>query len=137
MCGTREFIQKAKRIRKQLGGGMRQAGIIAAAGIVALEKMTNRLVDDHNRAKRLALGLANVGGLVLDEGSPHTNMIFANIADTIHLNAAQIAELFKAKEVFVGVTGERRFRFVTHYWVNDLAVQRTIQVWQEIYSNIK
>jgi threonine aldolase len=116
---------------------MRQAGILAAAGIVALEKMTGRLTEDHLRAKRLAVGLANTGGLILDDGSPHTNMIFANIADPIRSDAAQIAQLFRAKGVLVGVTGERRFRFVTHYWVDDNAVQRTIQTWQEIYSNMK
>jgi threonine aldolase len=137
LCGSKDFIQKAKRIRKQLGGGMRQAGILAAAGIVALEKMTGRLTEDHFRARQLAVGMANTGGLILDDGSPHTNMIFANIADPIRSDAAQIAELFRAKGVLVGVTGERRFRFVTHYWVDDNAVQRTIQTWQEIYSNMK
>ena len=58
LCGSKEFIQKARRIRKQLGGGMRQAGIFAAAGIVALEKMTDRLAEDHERAKHIAAGLA-------------------------------------------------------------------------------
>ena len=83
LCGSKEFIQKARRIRKQLGGGMRQAGILAAAGIVALEKMTDRLTEDHERAQRLAGGLAQIGGLVLDDGSPFSNMIFANLADPV------------------------------------------------------
>lgn len=136
LCGNKEFIKKARRIRKQLGGGMRQAGILAAAGIVALEKMTGRLTEDHARAKRLANGLADIGGLAIDAGSPHTNMIFANLVDQIQQGAGEIAELFKDKGVLIGVTGDRRFRFVTHYWVDDLSVQKTIQAWKEIYSNL-
>ena len=136
LCGSKEFIQKARRIRKQLGGGMRQAGILAAAGIVALQTMTGRLSEDHLRAKKMAAGLAATGGLVLDTGSPFTNMIFANIDDSIQLKATQIAELFKNKGVLVGIAGERRFRFVTHYWVDDAAVQNVIKAWQEIYHDL-
>jgi threonine aldolase len=115
---------------------MRQAGILAAAGIVALQTMTGRLADDHIRAKKMAAGLAAIGGLVLDAGSPFTNMIFVNIDNSIQLKAAQIAELFKNKGVLVGIAGERRFRFVTHYWVDDAAVQHMIKTWQEIYRDI-
>jgi threonine aldolase len=136
LCGSKEFIQKARRIRKQLGGGMRQAGILAAAGIVALQTMTGRLANDHIRAKRMAAGLAAIGGLVFDAGSPFTNMIFVNIDNSIQLKATQIAELFKNKGVLVGIVGERRFRLVTHYWVDDAAVQHVIKAWQEIYRDM-
>jgi threonine aldolase len=115
---------------------MRQAGILAAAGIVALQTMTGRLADDHIRAKMMAAGLAAIGGLVFDAGSPFTNMIFVNIDNSIQLKATQIAELFKNKGVLVGIVGERRFRLVTHYWVDDAAVQHVIKAWQEIYRNI-
>ncbi len=137
LCGSKEFIQKARRIRKQLGGGMRQAGILAAAGIVALQTMTGRLTEDHIQAKTMAAGLAATGGLVLDAGSPHTNMIFVNIDDSIQLKATQLAELFKRKGVLVGIAGERRFRFVTHYWVDDAAVQNVVKAWQEIYRDLR
>ena len=137
LCGTTEFIRKARRIRKQLGGGMRQAGIIAAAGIIALQSMTNRLVEDHQRAKALAMGLSEVGGLALDSGSPFTNMIFCNLGDQISVDAAQVAGLFKKKGVLVGVTGQRRFRFVTHYWIDDTSVQKVIQAWKEISTSLK
>jgi threonine aldolase len=137
LCGTKEFIQKARRIRKQLGGGMRQAGILAAAGIVALQTMTGRLTEDQLRAKKIAAGLAATGGLVLDAGSPYTNMIFVNIDDSIQLKATQLAELFKNKGVLVGIAGERRFRFVTHYWVDDAAVQNVVKAWQEIYRDLR
>jgi threonine aldolase len=136
LCGSKEFIQKARRIRKQLGGGMRQAGILAAAGIVALQTMTGRLTEDHLRAKKMAAGLATTGGLVLDAGSPYTNMIFVNIDDSIQLKATQLAELFKTKGVLVGIAGERRFRFVTHYWVDDAAVHNVVKAWQEIYRDL-
>jgi threonine aldolase len=76
LCGSKEFIDRAHRVRKQLGGGMRQAGVLAAAGIIALEKMRDRLAEDHARARRLAECLANLPDLVLDPGTPQTNMIF-------------------------------------------------------------
>ncbi len=137
LCGSKEFIQKARRIRKQLGGGMRQAGILAAAGIVALQTMTGRLAEDHLRAKKMAAGLAATGGLVLDAGSPYTNMIFVNIDDLIQLKATQLADLFKNKGVLVGIAGERRFRFVTHYWVDDASVHKVVKAWQEIYRDLR
>jgi threonine aldolase len=137
LCGSKEFIQKARRIRKQLGGGMRQAGILAAAGIIAMQTMTGRLTEDHLRAKKMAAGLAAIGGLVLDAGSPYTNMIFVNIDDSVQLKATQLADLFKNKGVLVGIAGERRFRFVTHYWVDDAAVQNVAKAWQEIYRDLR
>ncbi len=90
LCGSREFITKAHRLRKQLGGGMRQAGILAAAGIIAVEKMTKRLREDHARAQKLAKGLADVSGLILDEGTPHTNMIFMSLADEVEYVTAEV-----------------------------------------------
>ena len=120
LCGSKEFIARAHRIRKQLGGGMRQGGIIAAAGIVALEKMVDHLADDHRRAKKLAEGLALIPGLEIDPGSPYTNMVFLTISQDIEsLNADTVAERLAEHGVLVGVTGWRRFRLVTHYWIDD------------------
>lgn len=76
ICGSRPFITRAHRIRKQLGGGMRQAGILAAAGIVALESMVDRLTEDHARASRLARSLEKIPGITLDPGTPYTNMLY-------------------------------------------------------------
>jgi threonine aldolase len=126
VCGTKEFIARAHRIRKQLGGGMRQAGILAAAGIVALESMLDRLTEDHARAKKLAQGLANIPGLVLDPGTPYSNMIFMSLADEIELSASQVAARIAQHGVKVGAIGGRRFRLVTHYWINDQAVDQAI-----------
>jgi len=130
LCGSNEFIKKALRIRKMLGGGMRQAGILAAAGIVALEKMVPRLGEDHVRARKLAEGLRKNRGFVLDEGTPATNMVFLNLADDIPLTAEEVAKKIKEKGVLVGVTGARRFRLVTHYQINDTAVERVVEAFK-------
>ncbi|GAB4415946.1 MAG: low-specificity L-threonine aldolase [Anaerolineales bacterium] len=126
LCGSKEFIKKAHRIRKMLGGGMRQAGVLAAAGIVALEKMVPRLGEDHARAQKLAEGLRKNRNLVLDEGTPATNMIFMNLADDVAMSAEEVVKKLKEKGVLVGVAGARRFRLVTHYQVDDQAVERVI-----------
>ncbi len=131
LCGSAEFIKKAHRIRKQLGGGMRQAGILAAAGIVALETMVERLADDHKRARYLAQGLSFLPWLVLDPGTPHTNMIFMALADNFPADARQVAEAMAKKNVKVGVVGSRRFRLVTHNWIDDAAVDKAIVAFQE------
>jgi threonine aldolase len=119
LCGTKEFIHKARRIRKQLGGGMRQAGVLAAAGIIAIETMVDRLAEDHSRAKRLAEKLVNVRGLHLDNGIPPTNMVFISLDDHIKLKSSEVAGLLKQEGILVSTVGERRFRLVTHYWIND------------------
>lgn len=132
LCGSAEFIRKAHRIRKQLGGGMRQAGILAAAGIVALETMTDRLSEDHKRAGYLAQGLAFLPWLVLDPGTPFTNMIFMSLSDGFPLDARQVADEMAKRNVKVGVVGKRRFRLVTHYWIDDPAVDKAIVAFQEV-----
>lgn len=132
LCGSTEFIAKAHRIRKQLGGGMRQAGILAAAGIVALETMIDRLTEDHVRARNLVRGLSNLPWLVMDEGTPYTNMIFMSLADSFSMDARQVASEMAKHGVKVGVVGKRRFRLVTHYWIDDPAVDKTILAFQEV-----
>lgn len=135
LCGTVEFIEKARRIRKQLGGGMRQAGVLAAAGIVALTKMIDRLAEDHRRARMLAEGLANISGLRLDHPVPATNMVFVRLADSVPHSAAQVAECLRRDGVKVGVVGERRFRLVTHYWIDDQKVEKAIEAFRRaIYT---
>lgn len=132
LCGTKEFIRKAHRIRKQLGGGMRQAGVLAAAGIVSLETMVDRLAEDHARAKKLAQDLARIPGLVLDPGSPYTNMLFLGLAGEVSLTASQVAVKAADCGLKIGVVEERRFRMVMHYWIDDAAVEKTVEVFKEI-----
>ena len=133
ICGSQEFIRKAHRMRKQLGGGMRQAGILAAAGVVALDTMVDRLGEDHARARKLAKGLAGVSGIVLDAGSPQTNMIFMDLAKDVEYSAENVAaHVYKARGIRIGVTGERRFRLVLHCWITDEDVERVIEAFQEL-----
>lgn len=131
LCGSNEFIKKAHRIRKMLGGGMRQAGILAAAGLVALEKMVPRLGEDHVRARKLAEGLRQNQGLVLDEGTPATNMIFMNLADDVTMSAEELSKKLKERGILVGVTGARRFRLVTHYHIDDEALERVVEAFED------
>ena len=111
---------------------MRQAGVLAAAGIVALETMVDRLGEDHVRAKRLAQGLATVPGLVLDPGTPYTNMVFLSLGEEVSLSAAEIAAQLARMGVRVGVVSGRRFRLVTHCWVDDTGVEAAIGAFREL-----
>jgi len=126
LVGTHKFIARARHIRKMLGGGMRQVGVIAAAGIISLETMVNRLGDDHIRAKQLASGLRQVKGLVVDKDSPYTNMVYLNLADDVTVNSKQLGEKLRKSGVLVDAENARRFRLVTHYWIDDTAVERSI-----------
>ena len=126
LVGTREFIGRARHYRKMLGGGMRQAGVVAAAGIISLEKMTKRLGDDHARAKKLADGLRQVNGLVVDQNSPYTNMVYLNLNDEVPIDSYQITQKMKEFGVLVDPENSRRFRLVTHYLVDDPAVETTV-----------
>ncbi len=119
LCGTKEFIHQALRIRKQLGGGMRQAGVLAAAGIVALDEMVDRLAEDHAHARALAAELSQVPGIRLDKGSPNTNMVYIELDPELGISAKQCAEELKAQGILVGITGPRHFRLVCHYWIKE------------------
>ncbi len=132
LCGSQDFIEEARRLRKMLGGGMRQAGVLAAAGVVALESMVERLAEDHARAHRLAEGLAQLPALEMDPGTPLTNMIFCNLRQHVAMNAAQVVAVLAQYGVKVGATGPRRFRLVTHYWVDDAGVEQTLKAFQEV-----
>jgi threonine aldolase len=79
ICASREFIDEARRVRKVLGGGMRQTGIMAAAGIVALEEMTDHLMDDHINARRLAVGMTGISGFTVDLENVRTNIVFFDL----------------------------------------------------------
>ena len=131
LCGSSEFITRAHRIRKQLGGGMRQAGILAAAGIVSLETMVERLVEDHKRAHYLAEGLSFLPWLVMDKGTPHTNMIFMSLAETFPVDARAVADVLSEQGVIVSVVAGRRFRLVMHCGIDDQAVEKTILAFQD------
>jgi threonine aldolase len=134
LCGSRDFIRRARRIRKQLGGGMRQAGILAAAGIIALETMVDRLVEDHERAKLLANNLAEISGIIPDTNHPPTNMVFVSLADTVSQNASQIKVKLAEHKILIGVIGERRFRMVTHYEVDDKGIDQVVNAFRMVLA---
>lgn len=136
LCGSNEFISKARRIRKQLGGGMRQAGILAAAGIVALETMVERLAEDHSRAKQLAQGLSLIPGLVLDPGTPYTNMVFLSLDDGVPFTGKEVADRLKEYGVLVGVVSECRFRLVTHYGIEAADIELAIGAFKEVIGGV-
>ena len=131
LAGTRPFIARARHIRKMLGGGMRQVGVVAAAGILSLEKMTKRLVEDHARAKRLADGLRQVHGLAVDQNSPYTNMVYLNLASDVRTDAYRVTLKMKEQGVLVDPENARRFRLVTHYWIDDSAVEKAVSAFQK------
>lgn len=134
LCGSHEFVNKARRLRKMLGGGMRQAGILAAAGLVALDSMVDRLSEDHRRASEIASGLLPLRGIHFEMGFPQTNMVFPSLGSEVKGNAAEIARKLAAEGIKVGVTGERRLRLVTHAWVDDAAVEQTLGAFEKVLA---
>jgi threonine aldolase len=136
VCGTKPFIEKARRIRKMLGGGMRQAGIIAAAGIVALDSMTTRLSEDHDRAARLAEAIRAIPAVSLAGVNQDTNMIFIHLKETSAFKAAQLIAGLKTQGILIGGVDAETVRLVTHYWIDDEAVDQTIDAFQKVFSNL-
>jgi threonine aldolase len=124
VCGTRDFIAEARRNRKVVGGGMRQAGVIAAAGIVALEQMVDRLAEDHENARRLAVGLAEIPGLSIDPMQVQTNLVYVDLVAERPTPAEFTAGL-GAEGVGVLALG-RRIRLVTHYGIDVADVDRAL-----------
>jgi threonine aldolase len=134
LVGKRKFIARARHLRKMLGGGMRQVGVVAAAGMISLEKMTKRLGEDHTRAKKLADGLRRVNGLVVDANSPYTNMVYLNLSDEVRPDAHQVTQKMKENGVLVDPESPRRFRLVTHYWIDDHAVEKAVSAFQTVLN---
>jgi threonine aldolase len=125
VAGTRDYIAKVRRGRKLLGGGMRQAGIIAAAGIVAIERMIDRLAEDHDKARGLAEGLTDVPQFSIDVAGVVTNIVIVNVKPP--LLASDVVAALRAEGVLAGSPRADRIRLVTHYDVSaeqiDVAVQ--------------
>jgi threonine aldolase len=136
ICGSAEFIGKARRVRKMLGGGMRQAGIIAAAGIVALETMVERLAEDHANARALAEGLAKLPGLAIDLASVQTNIVIFQVErGTQAASAAATTELVAgcvARKVKIHAIGPDSIRCVTHKDIDAEDISRTLDAFAEI-----
>ncbi|MCC6190240.1 MAG: low-specificity L-threonine aldolase [Anaerolineales bacterium] len=134
LCGPADFIAEARRYRKQVGGGMRQAGILAAAGLVALDTMIERLEDDHANARRLAAGLCGLPGLAFDPGEPATNMVYFNVTARARVTPDELVDRLRAHGIVLDGNGTARFRVVTHYWVNPADVDRTVDAFRAVLA---
>ncbi|HMA35910.1 MAG TPA: low-specificity L-threonine aldolase [Chloroflexia bacterium] len=131
LCGAQAFIDRARFNRKLVGGGMRQAGILAAAGLVALNEMVDRLAEDHANAGRLARGLAQIPGLQVDPRVPHTNMVYATVTAP-GWTADRLTAAYAAAGVLIGPSDPQVVRLVTHYGITapdiDTALTRIAPV---------
>ncbi len=126
VAGTKDFISKARRMRKRLGGGMRQAGVLAAAGLIAFNEMVDCLAEDHRRAKVLARGCNDIG-FDIDPDSVETNILVVKTADP-----AKVVASLKENGVFANQFGPDKFRLVTHYNVDDEGVEYTLETLKKI-----
>ncbi|MBE0536507.1 MAG: low-specificity L-threonine aldolase [Phycisphaerae bacterium] len=131
ICGSQEFIAGARRIRKALGGGMRQCGVIAAAGIVALERMVDRLADDHVNARRLAEGIAQIEGLSVDLDTVVTNMVYFYL-EAGRLTGDQLVRRLDEKGVKCLALGAVGFRMVTHYGIEPADIDTALQAMRAV-----
>jgi threonine aldolase len=131
VCGSSEFIAEARRARKVLGGGMRQAGVIAAAGITALQEMVDRLAEDHENARRLAEGVAGIGGLSIEPAKVQTNIIYFELDEERMTPTELVTELNKTGVKLLAV-GNRRLRAVTHYGISAEDIDLTVKALGEV-----
>ncbi len=130
LLGKKDFIEEARIWRKRLGGGMRQAGVLAAAGLVALEESPPKLLDDHANAKRLSEGVANLVGVAIDAEKVVTNIVIFDVSGT-GLSPAQICDELKERGILAIGFGSA-VRMVTHYDVSRDDIEATLAAMQEI-----
>ena len=130
LCGSRERTDQARRWRKMLGGGMRQAGVIAAAGVVALESMVERLAEDHSNARKLALGLGKIPGIAIDPDSLPTNLVFFTVPEG---NSLELARRLGERGVKVGPREDSKWRMVTHYGINADDIDYALEVIEAVF----
>ncbi len=125
VCGSKTFIAEARRARKILGGGMRQAGVLAAAGMVALDQMIDRIREDHDNAARLAQGIARIDGLSMDLAHVHTNIVYFDVIRS-NLNAEELAGKLSRGGIGMLPLGPKRIRAVTHYGITADDIDHTL-----------
>ena len=150
LVGSKEFIHRARPVRKALGGGMRQAGILAAAGLIALEQGPSRLHEDHATARLLAEGVANIPGIEIDLAAVQTNIVIFDVSGT-GKTSVEIAAALKAHGVLAGTVNPQTIRFVTHlnvsrtnceYALDSLrtvcaTIRLRIMTWREYHESTK
>lgn len=137
VVGSREFIKNARRSRKILGGGMRQAGVLAAPGLIALRDMTRRLDEDHQNAQYLAQKLAAIPGIVIDPAVVQTNMVFFHLHPSIPLTPDEVSAALREKYgIYLGSYSGRKIRAVTHYWVGQPEIDQLTHALAEILLGV-
>ncbi|MGD9190219.1 MAG: low-specificity L-threonine aldolase [Desulfobacteraceae bacterium] len=135
VCGNPDFIHQARRVRKVLGGGMRQVGVLAAAGIVALTEMVDRLAEDHANAKRLAVGLSRIAGISIDPSRIQTNIVYFSI-DRPGLAAPDLAQRLNTAGVRVLPTGPQQLRAVTQYHICPPDIDAALTIFEKTMASI-
>jgi threonine aldolase len=133
ICGSSQFIAEARRNRKALGGGMRQTGIIAAAGIIALEQMVDRLTEDHENAKRLAEGIARIPGLSIELNMIQTNIVYFDMADE-QFDAGAFVRQLAEREIKILQIAPSRLRAVTHYGISTEDINLALAAMSEVMA---
>lgn len=133
IVGSRDFIEQARVIRKMLGGGMRQVGVLGAVGLICLEKMTKRLQEDHDNARYLAAELAQLRGISIDPEKVPTNILIFDIEET-GMTTAQFSERLKEHGVLANGINAREMRMVTHYDVSRAGCAAAVEAIREILS---
>ncbi|MFI4986191.1 MAG: GntG family PLP-dependent aldolase [Alphaproteobacteria bacterium] len=133
LCGSAAFIQRARAFRRMVGGNLRQAGTVAAAGIVALEEMIDRLAEDHASARHLALGLARLDVSLADPGEIESNIVNVELAASRHTAAEWVGAL-KERGLLVGAARPFRLRLVTHRHIGPAEVERAIEAFAKVWK---
>jgi threonine aldolase len=135
VCGEKAFILEARRMRKRLGGGMRQAGVLAAAGIVALEEMVERLAQDHENARRLAQGLADAAGLAVDTTAVETNLVYIKVTRP-QITAPELVKRLAARGVLVLAASRDLIRAVPTYHVTAEEIGAVIRIFRQCLAAV-
>ncbi|MFV0389716.1 MAG: threonine aldolase family protein, partial [Pyrinomonadaceae bacterium] len=132
LCGSKEFIDEARIWRKRLGGGMRQVGVLAAAGLVALKESPEKLEQDHRNAKRLAEAVSELPGTIIDSNAVKTNIVIVDLKNAKH-SARAVCEYLKANDILAIGFGTK-VRMVTHYDISSEDIETTISILQKVLS---
>ncbi|MCC6616758.1 MAG: low-specificity L-threonine aldolase [Anaerolineae bacterium] len=140
VAGSREFIERAHRVRKSLGGGMRQAGILAAAGLISLRKMTRRLHEDHATARQFAEGIAQMPYIRTDVSRVKTNIVYFNLTADAPIAVDELSARLKADHGILMRpydVSERSVRVLTHYWIKPEHVERTLSAMRALLDPVR
>ena len=133
LCGDKNFIHRARFNRKALGGGMRQAGILAAAGVVAIDIMSAKIIEDHRNAKALAVGIAKIDGIIIETEKIKTNIIYFKL-DHPKINSESLLNIMSKKNIRFFELGPNWFRLVTHSGISKENIDYVISEFDSFFS---